>query len=271
MSDVERQVQALVIGNSHIMALKWAYDRLGVTGAARPLQCEFICVLNEPYHPPLVGDDLSPAVKEHLLRSEADFVVSMLGGNDHNSLGLVNHPRKFDLILPTDPGLPRQSDAEVIPYGTMKRVLADHLRPTFRLLRLVKTATRKPLYHLESPPPIPSEDHIKRHPVGFGDLIEKLGVAPAALRYKLWRLHSEIFRETCERHRVRFVAAPREMQDEQGMLIEQAWNPDPTHGNIHYGYRLYHQLSVIAERRFSHRGNASEKSGHDSISTAPGA
>jgi hypothetical protein len=91
------------------------------------------------------------------------------------------------------------------------------------------------LVHIESPPPIPSEEHIREHPGIFHDKIEECGVSPAMLRYKFWRLHSRLYREACAALGVEFLTVPEAMRDDAGMMIEAAWNPDPTHGNALYG------------------------------------
>ena len=76
----------------------------------------------------------------------------------------------------------------------------------------------------------------------FKGLIAERGVSPALLRFKLWRLHSGLYREACAALGVEFLPVPLEMQDVEGMLVPQAWNPDPTHVNALYGQHVLARL-----------------------------
>lgn len=240
-----------MIGNSHMKALRHAYQTREVQGRREGLECRFIQVNLPEFRPVIIDGRFSPYIEDSLKDDKVRLVVSTFGGNDHNVLGLVNHPRKFDFVLPEEPGLPLQEDAEVLPFELVRRTLRARLAPTRQLMRMLREATTAPVFHLESPPTIPSEAHILQNRFGFPELIEEYGVAPATLRYKLWRLHSSLVCETCDQLRFRFVPAPKAMQDANNMLVEEAWWYDPTHANEIYGERLYRQLLAIVERRLS--------------------
>lgn len=254
MTQAANHFQIVVIGNCHQTALRHAYETRERHGRAEGLELRFIPFHNETYKPILVGDRFQPAILAELQADAVGFVVSTLGGNDHNVLGLVNHhPVKFDFVLPEAPDLPLQEDADIVPFELVRRTMEARLAETLAFLDLLQRSRSAPLYHLESPPPVPSEAYIRENPDTFAELVQRHGVAPASLRYKLWRLHSSIIRETCDRLRIHFLPAPRAMQDERGMLVPAAWRNDPTHANEVYGERLYRQMLAIVERRFSQR------------------
>ncbi|HEV7279892.1 MAG TPA: hypothetical protein VGN57_06720 [Pirellulaceae bacterium] len=251
MTKLANRFRIVVIGNSHQFVLRLAYETRDRCGRAEGLELWFIPFHTETYKPILVEGEFQPAIREELQTDALGLVVSTLGGNHHNLLGLVNHPVKFDFILPEAPDLPLQEDVNILPVELVKRALRERAEESLAFMPLLQRSTSAPLYHFESPPPVPSEDHIRENPDAFAELISQHGVAPASLRYKLWRLHSSIFREACDRSGFKFLPAPKAMQDERGMLVPQAWHEDPTHANQVYGERMYRQLLAIVERRFA--------------------
>jgi hypothetical protein len=243
--------RVFIMGHSHVRTVAAAYDRR--PDDRRGILCDFV-VLNDPRFQPNVidgpdGDSLHPAIRAGIAASRYDLHVSLVGGNDHNIFGLLNHPRPFDFVLPEDPTLPLERDREILPAGLVVRELTARMADRFRELRAYRRAVpERPLAHIESPPPVPSEAHIRRYPGVFAALIDKQGVSPAVLRFKLWRLHSMICRQLCSELDIHFVPVPPEMRDERGMLIEAAWNPDPTHGNQLYGEHVLAQLAALTQR-----------------------
>lgn len=241
---------ALVIGHSHLAALHLAYRIRTECKQREGVELHFIQLRNDRFRPAIVKEQLNPEIRKILNEISWGAIISMVAGNDHNVLGLVNHPIKFDFVLPEVPSLPLQSDADVLPYGLIRRCLAARIRTKLAVISALRTAVVAPVFHMESPPPIPSEGHIRAYPGIFKDKIDALGVAPATLRYKLWRVHSSLVREHCMTQGITFIPAPQAMQDEDGMLVEDAWNNDPTHGNRVYGEHLFRQiLSIFTPHR----------------------
>jgi hypothetical protein len=243
-------MRILVIGNSHAFAMRHARrDKEGVPPHDR-FDCRFV-IVNEPeWNPPVVEGRFIDAIAAELSRENLRLIVSTFGGNDHNVLGLVNCQPKFDFVLPEAPELPLQTDADVIPSGLIFRQLRRRLQPTLALIARLRNATDVPIVHMESPPPLP-EDYILAHPRSFAEMIALRGVAPATLRYKLWRVHSAIVREACARQRIRFVASPQAMQTAEGLLVDRAFHGDPVHANEVYGEQLFRQLLAIVSRGFA--------------------
>lgn len=231
--------KVLVLGHSHVAALSQSFG----ASPTQVVDLEFVVCNEERYKPLLIGDELNPRLSERILNAKADLYVSMLGGNAHSIFSMLNHPQRFDVVLPEAPELYTDLSAEVLPAGLAMAVLARRIDHILRAMSAYRTVTDGPMAHVESPPPIPSEDHIRKYPGVFREMIAARGVSPALVRYKFWRLHSRLFREACERLGIAFLPAPGEMQDEAGMLVERAWNPDPTHGNAVYGAAVINQLA----------------------------
>ena len=237
----------LAIGASHLVALQQASRQNGAAS-----RIAFVQLRDPGYRGALVRTSgAAPSLSSRLAQDVAErsrtLVVSVIGGNKHNILGLLNHPRPFDFILPDEPDLPFTPSAECVPVELVAASLAKRAANEFDLLRALRRATKVAMIQVESPPPNPSVEHIRRHPGVFRDRIDALGVAPATLRYKLWRVHSSVVRALCAEIGVEFLAAPRDAQDPQRMMVEEAWAADPTHGSAWYGSLVLKQIFAAAE------------------------
>lgn len=244
-------LKVLFVGDSHIEQIVDAYAEWvrARCPESRQFKADFVSFVEPEFAlnrtAAADSDVLNARATEAITKSAADAIVSCVGGNAHNRVGLVNHPQRFDFVLAEDPDLPLDPSATILPSDAVRASLERAMSPRMRAFHAVCARTTKPMFHIESPPPIPSEDHIRRHPGVFGSKIAELGVSPALLRYKLWRLHSTIVRELCVEAGVTFVPAPGEARDAHGMMVERAWGDDPTHGNRWYGELVLRQLAAI--------------------------
>ena len=243
-----RSVSALILGHSHLAALQLAHARKLVAEPAdgTHLEPQFL-QLGRTRAPGPAPDPaiLPPAALAALETFQGTAIVSCVAGNDHAVFGLLNHPQPFDFILPAAPHRPLDETAEILPAGLVRAALSRRMTVTAELLSALRGAVPGLLFHLESPPPVASAAHILKHPGVFAGKIERLGVAPASLRHKLWRLHSAIVADLCRGLGITFLKVPADTQDANGMLVEDCWNPDPTHGNAMYGARVLRDLLAV--------------------------
>jgi hypothetical protein len=222
------------LGQSHLTALLQAWPAAAPAGWEMDYRQEDSRTLLE-------GEAIRADVRARL--AGRDVCVSVLGGNDHAVLAMLNHHRRFDLVLPEAPDLPCEPGAELVPAGLLRAEIARRAAPHLAALAAYRAAFAGRLIHVESPPPIPSAGHIEAHPGVFADEIAARGVAPALLRYKAWRLQSDVYRAACADAGIAFLAAPASMQDKDGMMRAEGWNPDPTHGNARYGAAVLTELA----------------------------
>lgn len=238
-----RTLRITVVGHSHIAALIHGYKvwRESNTG----VRVKFIQLHTPEYRPPLLAGALNPMIDLAIAEGEPHAVLSCVGGNEHNVLGLLNHPVPFDFVLPEQPDLPLDETVDVVPAKIVESWMRARLEQiTFRILGAVRQSVDSPLFHLESPPPIPSNDFIHSVPDSvFQDRIGDLGVAPAWLRYKLWRLRSSLVQGFASGLGIEIVFVPKNMQDANGMLVESAWQ-NATHANAHYGQEVLNKAIV---------------------------
>ncbi len=234
-------MRVIVIGHSHIVALKNAGQKL-----SRTSDLDFSFVNLNAALPATLSSSAASSAEHDFCRmvreSAAEVVVSCVGGNAHTIFGLLEHPQPFDFIDPDEPDLPLDDTRQLVPYTAIRESLASQMNAELQELAILRRQVDLSLIHLESPPANPSETHIRQNPGAFKSLMDERGVAPATIRYKLWRVQSSIMYAACERLGVSFLPVPTEAQDEQGMMVARAWNPDPTHANAWYGGRVLNQI-----------------------------
>jgi hypothetical protein len=237
-------VSTLFVGQSHVTAIRAARQARREAGIKRG-RTRGIHTLEERFRPEIENlDDPAQARFGASLQAElADEVAtyhprvaSLIGGNAHNALALIRHPRGYDFRLPgNEQGPPHTVGDEPLPFDLVHGALLAHLGGDLIRLRLLRDAVG-PFVHVESPPPLRDDDLIReRADTFFKDrAIATLGVAPAGLRWRMWRLNAMIFREAVEALNCRFLPVPREVQDEDGFLKPEL-AADATHGNAAYG------------------------------------
>ena len=238
----------LVIGQSHVAALRDAARVRRERDPAAP-RTRVIHTGEPAYAPDIVGDGdaarLAPplveAVRDQIARHDP-LLVSVTGGNAHNVLGLIRHHRPFDFRLSQEPSPPLDPTAELLVEGLVSATLARMMARDMARLHALR-ALVGPFVHVESPPPVRDDRFI----AAAADLhfrnagIARLGISPAGLRFRLWRLACRLFRAEVEGLGCRFLTVPDEVKDEDGFLLPGLAD-DATHGNARYGNILIEAL-----------------------------
>ena len=160
---------------------------------------------------------------------------------------MVNHPRPFDFALRERPHLPLRPEAEIVPAGLVAAALARLMEGPANQLAALRRATTLPILYIGSPPPVPDNDFVARQETVFAEPIGKLGVAPPALRWKLWRLQSRLFAGLCAANGIDFLPPPPEALDALGFLRQEAWHADCVHANHWYGEHVLRQIEARAQ------------------------
>jgi hypothetical protein len=238
----------LVVGQSHVAAFRAAARTHREAFPDEP-RTRVIHTLEEVHAPefeelsdgsPRVarfGPKLRATIEDQIAR-HAPRVVSVVGGNVHNALTLMRHPRPFDFLLPGEEGPPLEEGAELIPEALVRATLAVKLQADFARLRALHEIAG-PVIHAESPPPIRDEAYIAaRAEAWFRDRAEgAIAVAGAGVRWRMWRLMSRLMRGAVEQQGGHFLSVPAGVRDAQGFL-KLEFAADPTHGNEAYGVAM---------------------------------
>lgn len=247
-------LRLLCLGQSHFGCVRDAaadaQDELAQAGVALTT-----LVMNQPHFEPHFNsaedsggpDALHPALQAEVLRlnAEADAVYVSVGGTAHCVLGLLEHPRPFDFVLEGDPAVPLLPGREPLPGGVVRAALTHTslFRHQRALRRFLPALLMRPIAHIESPPPPPDGPLLMANLGGYGRKMTSAGVAPAPLRRKLWRLHSQLVADDCAEAGIEFVGTPPAVHDAEGYLRAEALlHGNPTHANAWYGRHLIEQI-----------------------------
>jgi hypothetical protein len=240
----------LAIGSSHLTALAAGYkEYCGRHSVPFPMQRlqlqnpaykpftrmqDRVVIYNEKLRQDIAAAIATPGVRQ---------IVCCIGGAAHNVVGLVNDPRPFDVLLPGATVDDTVADAEVLPYDVVAETVRHRTKMHIDVLRLVKTlADDLPVCQLCPPPPVAREALVLSRPSSFASELEERGLAPASLRWKLWRTYCNMMADVCAELGVTCLDAPDECLDPAGFLREELWGDDPTHANAEYGILVIEQL-----------------------------
>ena len=243
-----------MIGQSHVAAIRAAakvhretYPDEPRTRVIHTLEevhaPEFEGVSRGDYSQARFGRRLVAAIEDQLARHDPR-VASVIGGNVHNVLALMRHPRPFDFLLSGEEGPPPDVGAEMVPEALVRAALEERLRADFARLRLLREVAG-PFIHIESPPPVRDETFIlERAEHWFRDRAQgEMAVAGAGVRWRMWRLLSRLTREAVERLGGRFMPVPEAVRGADGFLrLDHA--ADPTHGNAVFGAAVIAALDL---------------------------
>lgn len=192
------------------------------------------------------GYVLNPRVRsmvEERLPDRKYLWISMFGGNAHNALTLLEHPRPFDFILPENTNLPWIPSTELIPVAYVERFLARMAEVYILNMSCLRNAVAEDVIHIESPPPNGDDQYVLEHLEGyFKDQSADPRIAPRVLRYKLWKLHSALIRNACIANNITFLDAPRDTCDVDGFLVPAGYSGDSTHAGPWYGGKILQQI-----------------------------
>lgn len=261
-------MKIVCIGNSHVGAFSAAAFADWDTKQPRSFDL-YVGRLGHPEYIPVIGETgrLNPVlasdlknVHEGLASSRIHFVgsgtnnnsnravlLSMVGGNAHNLLGLVQPDYPFDFFMEEHPELPVNFDRDILPQGQVAAILDQAVQnELLPILKALKSTVGMETWHLESPPPIRSNDHIAKH---LEERFKKSGnspvVSPSSFRFKLWRLHSTAVRKVCQSIGVRFIPYPISAVDEEGFLLPSHVPNNATHAAVSYGKLQLDQLEDL--------------------------
>lgn len=238
-----RKTNFIFVGHSHINAL--------IAAAAESEDSErlhFVHLIRDAGNEPLLskGEDgrnvLNQSIEAKLTglcrKNSTAVVVSLIGGNAHNTLALIEHPQPFDFILPGE-NENTGRDRHYIPYRQMYNLMYGKSQYFFDVFDLIRASCDVPIYHLESPPPIGSDEHIWSHLDPFFEKQEgNKTLSPRNVRHKLWRLHSKTYIDYCKKNGVNFICSPNNAHDKDGFLHELGYPGNATHGNKWYGEQV---------------------------------
>jgi hypothetical protein len=187
---------------------------------------------------------LEAEIREQVARHDPR-VASVIGGNVHNALALLRHERPFDFHLSGEVSPALHPEAERVPEALVAEALRVGQAPDRARLAALH-AVVGPFVHVESVPPLRDDRLIAaaadRYFVERG--ITPQTVAPAGLRYRMWRLASRLMRHAVEELGCGWLPVPVEVCDDDGFLRPELAG-DATHGNGDYAELVIRALEEL--------------------------
>lgn len=226
------------LGHSHIVALArgaYALHARGFEIDGETTAGKFHYLYNSEYAPPFRDDgSTNPNILAALKQDAPRFVLTAMGGNEHNVLSMVRFSPAFDFILGEKPDLPLER-GEIVPESVVRESLRQHAADSLAVLRAVRAATDLPVVQIEPPPPAPRAQVLAYPKEFFRSVIDVRKISPELLRHKMWRVQAAVYREVCKQIGVHYIETPQQLIDGDGMMAEAALGDDATHANAFYG------------------------------------
>ncbi len=235
--------KVLIVGDSHVYAIKAAVDKI----ADHKSDFEFVALrLSTEKNGTKIGDiDLPELLTTATHLRSNDALVTTLRGNEYNILGLMRHPRPFEIMIPGFADLPEDTYEELIPYATASSFMFESLkRGHGRQLSRIAKVCAAPVFCLSAPAPKEDEAHILNGAdTYFRDAgISDIGVSPAPLRLKLWELQNGALAKLCSDLKAILLPNPPGTRDANGYLERAYYASDATHANTAYGGLVLDQI-----------------------------
>lgn len=160
-----------------------------------------------------------------------NYLLISLEGNLHNIYFFLEGTHPFDFFhekLPTQFVWGRQ----VVRYEDLFIFFKNLLMGADIKIKLLKNILPSmPFYFVAPPPPIPSEDHIKRFPEVFDFVSNKLN--NSFVRLKIYLVYLDVLSDFCLNNDIKIVLPPPDCIDSFGFLLEKFWN-HATHAQPSY-------------------------------------
>lgn len=239
-------IQIQIIGDSHVDAVKRAASALA-SDVSVNFKVQRILRLKDDK--PIGDVDLEVFMQRIATLAPRDLVVSMVGGNQYNAFGLVQHPEAFDFHLPERPDLPPLREREILPYHVLRELFHSGVRgKDGDRIHKLRQSTPARVVHVCPPPPKEDADLImRRHETLFlkQGLLQN-GVTPATIRLKLWLLQVSVLKALCAELGVELLPLPPGTQTPMGYLAPAYFADDATHANRDYATLMLAQLKALA-------------------------
>lgn len=242
------RTQILIVGDSHTQAIKHALKH-AAQGREKNIQCRALRY-SKLKNGKDIGDLEAEQINDLVSRLQPnDLVVSCIGGNQHQTLALVQHPVPFDVLLPDVAYSEVPPGVSIIPYQQIRDIFERGLRgKDGERLQQLKAAAAGKVLHLLPPPPKEDVAHIlAKHETAFAQAgIQEKGVSPAALRLKFWRIQADVLGDLTQQWGITLLPPPPDALTSEGYLAPPFYADDATHGNAAYGALVVEQISNLS-------------------------
>lgn len=233
----------IIIGDSHVDAIKKALKKYKINNSTISIEAyRYIKWKNDS----CIGDLDEGQLRQILSQlSPNDFVVSAIGGNQHQVFSLVQHPVPFHVFTPSSSQEKLEENLIVISYNQVFDYFYQGIGGNdWRKLLSLKENCSCYVAHLVPPPPKKNVNHILNyHETHFKNnhLVEH-GVSPAMMRLNIWKIQRDVLKKMAKESNIDLIYPPNESIDQYGFLTEECYANDATHGNERYGHLVLDEI-----------------------------
>lgn len=257
----------LAVGFSHLGAIVRAHQAR-VSARTNTFQLHYINFNTlEKYRPFFVNnkgkitynDALIRDLKSSIATKRPTMIVGSLWSNQHFILSTFNDPRPFDFVLPNEPYRPLSDRAEIIPYDLIDLLIDERCRPSYGLGPVIKGLSESPFCTISAPPAISDLSELAggSPTERITAKVNELGIAPAELRYKMWKACETTFSKRSEESEVPFVRVPYDAIDADGYRRRDYFGVDWIHASDSYGELVLRQIDHLLAKGLRSNGHPS--------------
>ena len=171
------------------------------------------------------------------------IVLSMLYGNEHSILSIVEHEVPYDFVYPPRPEIAPLPGRQIVPWPAVELHMWQILRPAARALaKLRQMLPQARIMHFAPPPPIGSAEQILSGPEALAEKLAKAGgITPASIRLKYHHAQIAGLVKICADYRISLMGPPKGALTSDGLLRPEFWC-GATHANAGYGDLVLDQI-----------------------------
>lgn len=174
-------------------------------------------------------------------------LFAFINGNEHSVLSMVQHPLPYDFHLPWREDLELLPGRQPLPLEVITRQLEQALKQTNAILLAMRlTLPRIRLVLVMPPPPLASEESIRKVPEVFADQFEQFGITPLSIRLKYYLYYTEMLSQTARNSGIEILPVPPQALNPDGSLADP-YTYGCTHGNEHYGALVAAQIKHVVQ------------------------
>jgi hypothetical protein len=241
--DLEHRVEAM-----RLVKMKAATERARSQRRATPILDRALSLIVRERNARVGDISLAQALKLARRLGPEDVLISVIGGNQHAVFSTIQHPQRFDFMVP-DEAMQIAPKSELVPFRTLYPYFLTALRGgDGETIAAFRKATKARMIHLLAPPPKRKNHWIEAyHDTLFaGDALARQGVSRPELRMKFWRLQNRAIEEICAEFDVEVLGIPPQASDADGFLERPYYAGDATHANQQYGELVLDQIQTLA-------------------------
>lgn len=179
------------------------------------------------------------------LSAERTILLSWMGNQYDAAFRIARNP-PIDFVLSTDPDLPLNPNATLVPEAAINERLAEGFDWLTYVTNGVKKITGARLILCGSPPPKLGYSNLKEEVKGFSSFwgvvaqqagvdFESFNLSEPLFLLKAWKLLQSKYERFASENGFEFLSSPDACHTAEGFLREDCWGYDYSHANARYG------------------------------------